>query len=229
MSLELINSVVRNWGCDCLFFFNYNRINMGLGNTAVEEHINALFGKTRADKLRSQLQALKPGERELTILEAICEALQEMGGEYVLPFCFKNENGNRTSHHLIFVSKEFRGYEIMKEIMAKESSEENQGVASFEYNPATSMQPLLFELNRPLDELEQMLLDEFAGQTITMKEIYLQHNVGKRYIKKNYKAALKNLESQGKITAEPPANKRRKNRGEITFGDAVKVTFTPKQ
>ena len=229
LSLELINSVVKNWGCDCLFFFNYNRINMGLGNTAVEEHINALFGKTRADKLRSQLQALKPGERELTILEAICEALQEMGGKYVLPFCFKNEHGNRTSHHLIFVSKEFKGYEIMKEIMAKESSEENQGVPSFEYNPATSMQPLLFELSRPLDELEQMLLDEFAGQTITMKEIYLQHNVGKAYIKKNYKSALKNLESQGKITAEPPANQRPTNKGEITFADGVRVTFPPKQ
>ena len=27
LSLRLINSVVRNWGCDCIFFFNYNRVN----------------------------------------------------------------------------------------------------------------------------------------------------------------------------------------------------------
>ena len=26
LSLRLINSVLRNWGCDCIFFFNYNRI-----------------------------------------------------------------------------------------------------------------------------------------------------------------------------------------------------------
>ena len=152
-----------------------------------------------------------------------------MGGEYVLPFRFKHENGNRTSHHLIFVSKHFKGYEIMKEIMAKESSEQNQGVPSFEYNPATSMQPLLFELYRPLDELEAMLLDTFAGQTITMKEIYLQHNVGKRYISKNYKTSLNNLEGQGKITAEKPAHQRPKRKGEITFADSTKVTFSPKQ
>ena len=31
-SLRLINSVLQNWGCDCIFFFNYNRINMGLAN-----------------------------------------------------------------------------------------------------------------------------------------------------------------------------------------------------
>ncbi|MEI6441596.1 MAG: three-Cys-motif partner protein TcmP [Nostocales cyanobacterium ELA583] len=229
LSLKLINSVIKNWGCDCLFFFNYNRINMGLTNAAVEKHINALFEKARADRLREQLKALNPQERELTIVEAICESLQEMGGKYVLPFRFKQENGKRTSHHLIFVSKHFKGYEIMKEIMAKESSEQNQGVASFEYNPATVIQPLLFEFYRPLDELEQMLLNEFASKTITMQEIYMQHNVGRSYISKNYKTALINLESQGKITAEPPSNKRRKYKGEISFGDSVKVTFPPKQ
>ena len=228
LSLKLINSVIKNWGCDCLFFFNYNRINMGLTNAVVEKHIDALFEKTRADRLRDQLKGLNPQERELTIVEAICESLKEMGGKYVLPFRFKHENGNRTSHHLIFVSKHFKGYKIMKDIMANESSEQNQGVPSFEYNPATIRQPLLFELSRPLDELEQMLLDEFAGKTITMEEIYMLHNVGRRYISKNYKTALNNLESQGKIIAKPPANERQKYKGEITFSDSVKVTFPPK-
>ncbi len=198
---------------------------MGLGNAAVEEHMNGLFGQIRADQLSERLKPLNPQERELTIIEAICEALKEMGGEYVLPFRFKHENGNRTSHHLIFVSKHIKGYNIMKEIMAKESSEQNQGVPSFEYNPATYRQPLLFEFYRPLDELEEMLLDKFAGQTITMQEIYNQHHVGRHYISKNYKDALNNLEVQGKIIADPPANKRRKN----TFGDSVIVTFTTKK
>jgi three-Cys-motif partner protein len=45
LSLRLINSVLRNWGCDCIFFFNYNRINMGLGNEFVEPHMDALFGR----------------------------------------------------------------------------------------------------------------------------------------------------------------------------------------
>ncbi|MEH1871236.1 three-Cys-motif partner protein TcmP [Nostoc sp.] len=229
LSLKLINSVVKDWGCDCIFFFNYNRINMGLGNAAVEEHMNALFGKIRADKVREKLKTLKPEERELTVVEALCEALKEMGGEYVLPFRFKHENGNRTSHHLIFVSKHVKGYAIMKDIMAKESSEQNQGVPSFEYNPATYRQPLLFEFYRPLDDLEEMLLDIFAGRTITMQDIYNQHHVGRRYISNNYKDALKNLEAKTKIIADPPANKRRMNKGELTFADSVKVTFPPKQ
>ena len=229
LSLQLINSVVKDWGCDCIFFFNYNRINMGLSNDAVKEHMNALFGQARADQVRETLKTLSPQERELSVVESICEALKEMGGQYVLPFRFRHEIGNRTSHHLIFVSKHVKGYEIMKEIMAKESSEQMQGVPSFEYNPATLQQPLLFELTRPLDELESILLDKFSGRSMTMKEVYDQHHVGKSYISKNYKTALGNLEAQNKIFADPPANKRRKMRGEVTFADSVKVVFLAKQ
>ena len=225
LSLQLVNSVVKDWGCDCIFFFNYNRINMGLSNDAVKEHINALFGQVGADQLRERLKTLTPQERELTVVEYICEAL-EMGGKYVLPFRFRHEMGNRTSHHLIFVSKHPKGYEIMKEIMAKESSEQTQGVPSFEYNPATLQQPLLFELTRPLDQLESMLLDNFSGKTMTMAEIYDQHHLGKPYIKKNYKTALSNLESQGKVTVHSPEDKKRRKG---TFADDLKVTFPVKQ
>ena len=224
LSLNLIYAVVKNWGCDCLFFFNYNRINMDLTNPIVEDDINDLFGKIRADIVRKKLKLIKSEDREFTISEAICEALKEIGIKYVQPFRFKHEKKNRTSHHLIFVSKDKRGYQIIKDIMAKESSYQNQGVPSFEYNPADYRQLSLFESSTPLDDLEQMLLDEFASQTMSMEEIYIQHNVGRNYIKQNYQTALKNLESQGKITTEPPVNERRKN----TFGDSVKVTFPPK-
>jgi three-Cys-motif partner protein len=221
LSLRLINSVLKNWGCDCIFFFNYNRINMGLSNQAVREHMDALFGQEAAEQLRQEIGALPSHQRELAIVEAISESLQDLGGKYVLPFRFRNASGDRTSHHLIFVSKHFRGYEIMKDIMAKESSTTEQGVPSFEYNPFLSTQGLLFELSRPLDELGGPLLNRFAGQKLTMKEIYEVHNVGTRFIKSNYKAALLSLEREGKIKADPPMANRRPT----TFADHVRVTF----
>lgn len=222
LSLELIGSVIKDWGCDCIFFFNYKRINPGLNNQFFQEHMNALFGKERADELRVQLKTKTPDERELIIVESISQSLKAIGGEYVLPFCFKNEKGTRTNHHLIFVSKNVLGYSIMKDIMAKASSSTEQGVPSFEYNQATRLQPLLFDLSRPLDDLETMLLDEFAGQTLRMIDIYHRHHIGKRYIERNYKDALLKLEEQGQIITEP--SKRRKG----TFGDEVIVTFPPK-
>lgn len=228
LSLALINSVLKDWGCDCIFFFNYNRINMGLGNVLVETHMNALFGKQRADDLRPRLLVLNPHERELAIVEEICQALHEMGGKYVLPFRFKDDQGRRTSHHLIFVSKNVRGYEVMKEIMAGESSKLEQGVPTFEYNPADAIYPVLFELSRPLDDLADMLLDDFAGHNLTMRQIYERHHIGRRYVAKNYKDVLRKLEAEGKIQADPPAERRRKRKGEVTFADGVRVDFPPR-
>ena len=230
LSLQLISAVLKSWGCDCIFFFNYNRINMGIPNQIVRGHMDALFGEDRANELRAQLPDMHPDKRELTIVEAISQALKEEGGKYVLPFRFKTQSGSRSSHHLIFVSKHVRGYQIMKEIMAGESSNAAQGVSSFEYNPAATFeQPLLFELLRPLDDLANMLLTTFAGRRRTMKQIYEQHNVGTPYIKSNYKKILAKLEAEGKIQATPPANRRRKIRGEVTFADTVVVTFPPRR
>ena len=152
-----------------------------------------------------------------------------MGGKYVLPFRFKNARGTRTKHHLIFVSKHPLGYKIMKNVMANESSSAEQDVPTFEYSPASKRQPLLFELARPLDDLEDMLLDEFSGRTMTMDQVYESHNYGRRYTDKNYKDVLARMEVTGKIKARPPHTKRRKVKGEITFGNDVKVTFPKKK
>jgi hypothetical protein len=214
--------VLKHWGSDCIFFFNYNRINMGLLNPAVREHMDSLFGVQRANRIREKLKGLSPEDRELTIIEELSQALMDMGGKYVLPFTFLNDSGSRTSHHLVFVSKHVRGYEIMKEVMAKQSSTADQGVPSFAYCPADSRYRLLFELTLPLDDLVEILLDEFAGQTLTMQDVYERHHVGRRFIKKNYKDALRLLEEKGGISADPPALRRRKN----TFGDSVQVRFS---
>ncbi len=229
LSLRLVNSVLKNWGCDCIFFFNYNRINMGLENDLVKEHMDALFGEARAVTLRRELQKLDPSQRELLIVEELTQALKEMGGEYPLPFRFKSDTGKRTSHHLIFVTKNFKGYEIMKEIMAKESTSVEQGVANFEYNPADARYPTLFELNRPLDDLETLLIQEFSGKTKTVEEIYKSHSVGTPYIKRNYKDILIAMEEKGKVVANPPAANRRKQKGKVSMADSVRITFTPRK
>ena len=133
-----------------------------------------------------------------------------------------------TSHHLIFVSKHIRGYEIMKDIMARESSSREQGVPSFEYNQASKRQPFLFGLSQPIEDLAEALCQFFAGKSLTMLEVYAEHHVDTRYIKSNYKKALILLEAEGKVQVEPTAVKRRKVNGVVTFSDKALVTFPTK-
>jgi len=219
LSLRLIKSVLKDWGCDCIFFFNYNRINPGISNEGVRSHMEALFEPDRLDALRQKLSGLSPYEREKTIINAFSEALKEQGGIYDLHYKFKNKSGTRTSHLLIYVTKSKRGHDIMKSIMAKASTTIENGVPTFEFNQAKKQQKSLFGR---LDDLAEELLEIFSGQILTMQQIFDQHNVGKPYIESNYKEAPKNLESEGEITVIPPAVERAPG----TFGDNVKVDFT---
>ncbi len=221
LSLKLVNGVIKDWGCDCVFFFNYNRINMGISNPAVTEHMNALFGNERADVLRARVTAASPAQRETMVLEAMTEAIHEMGAKYVLPFRFRKDTG-RLSHHLIFVSKHFKGYEVMKDIMSSESSSHEQGVASFAYSVADESMPLLFELQRPIDDLAKMLVNEYAGKTLTFTAIYHMHSVGRPYLKKHYKEVLRKLEDDGKLTVSDPLNKTRRKG---TLADRLVIHF----
>jgi three-Cys-motif partner protein len=221
LSLEMIRGLIKDWGCDCVFFFNYTRVNPSLSNSLMNHHMDALFGKERADALRARLPELTPELRQAAILEELANAIRESGGEFVLPFTFKSASGARTSHMLIFVTKHILGYSIMKDIMARESSTEDEGVPSFCYSPADAATPWLFSLSQPLGALKQSLLEEFAGQELGFKEIYESHSVDTPYVKKNYREILKQLESDGAISARSTKGKRRAG----TFAGHVLVRF----
>jgi three-Cys-motif partner protein len=225
LTLGLLASLVKDWGSDCVFFFNARRINQSLTVQKFAAHIDALFGPERASALRTKVTKLSPRQRQTVVLDELLQAIRDVVGKFVIPFCFRSKTGNSISHYLIFVSKEQTGYQIMKEIMAKESSSRDDGVASFGHNPADVISPGLFAFTKPLSELHKELPSTFAGRTMTMEEIYLDHNVGTPYIACNYKVVLNKLEESGLITADPPASKRRRMKGQITFGKNVKVTF----
>lgn len=221
LSLKIVNGVIKDWGCDCVFFFNYSRINAGLSNPMVANHMDALFGKVRADDLRTRLRELTPTMREALILEQLAQAIKELGGRFVLPFRFRNSNGTRTSHSLVFVSKNFKGYSIMKEIMAKESSTDDQGVPSLTYSPADASMPLLFSLQRPLEGLAASLISTFAGREAQVEEIYRQHSVDTPFVLKNYKEVIQQLEAESKVTVRSQTGVRRKG----TFPDHLFIRF----
>jgi three-Cys-motif partner protein len=224
LSLRLINSVVKDWGCDAVFFFNYNRINMGISNPHVESHMRALF-EDQFDALVKKVDELPPQEREAQVVESLCQAIKGYGTRFTLPFRFKNKDGVRTNHHLIFVSKGFRGYDEMKKIMYKESTSHPEGVASFEYNPRdllTDKQHLLFQLSTPLEELWDDLLRTYQGKTIVLKELYEAHSVDKPFVLENYKTTLKRMLEKSTITAvgkngKPPRKGTLAEHNEITF------------
>jgi three-Cys-motif partner protein len=225
LSLRLIKAVLKPHGCDCIFFFNYNRINAALSNPDMKENMNSFFGKDRADSLRTNLLGKRPKEREDLIITELKRALKQLGGTYSVEYFFKDAGGRRTRHFLILASKVALAERIMKEIMAKESSTEDQGFASFGYNPSDgeNRQRGLFIVD-PREELGMMLLSAFSGKTLKVGDIYRKHSIGRPYTLRNYKDAINKLDAERRVQTNPPAEKRLRG-GKLTLSERVIVTF----
>jgi len=224
LSLKLIGSAIKKWGCDCIFFFNYNRVLMGISNKIVHEHMNELFGIETTRHLNSKvMNTSRASEKEDIVMAEMADGLRKMGGKYIVPFRFKNIKGTKTSHYIIFVSKNKIAYKIMKEIMADMSSLKDQGVGSFTFCGIEERQLRLFEYSQPLDELEDMLLRDLSGKVMTVEEIFYEHSIGTPYTLKNYKDILKKLEAKNKINVKLP--KGRISRIKNTLPDDLIIEF----
>jgi three-Cys-motif partner protein len=234
LSIALIGSVLKDWGCDCIFFFNYNRINAAISNPVMKSHVDNLFGEDMANYLREKIVGLKPFEREQIVMETLKVALKKIQGNYVVTFKFYDNKGTKTSHFLIFVSKNAKAYKEMKGVMHNLSTGTIDNVALYEFKPVVlkeqeDKQLALFGANSyrrsPLDILEKDLLERYQGKTITMNEIFESHNVNTPYIERNYKDVLLNLERNQKIVTNPAAAQRRPYNGQPSFAGTVTVTF----
>ena len=178
--------------------------------------MTSLFGTERLDRLTATVRPLTSAERKEAIVDALEQAIRDYGGRFTLSFEFANRAGVRTSHFVIFVTKHFRGYDIMREITASLSSDTGE-VKRLRFGRAqTSLQMPLFGPNvedPSIAALKNLLSSACAGSSGTVWAIYENHSVGTPYTLKNFKTALLELEREGVVTVVPPADKRPKRFG----------------
>jgi three-Cys-motif partner protein len=234
LTLSLVQALVSGFGSDMVLFFSFDSINRALSNDLVKEHIDALFGPKRAERLRQVVRHMRPGEREEVLVEAFIEAVTEdLGYEYVIPYVFEKEDKDRTSHYLMFISKRDRGFKIMKEIMYKESQDKTQGIAKFGYVRQVSAEktPLLHLMNTPLSDFGKKLCADYAGRSLlrkALREDYDKLDPRNLFVERNWRDVLSELETEGKITCMPPRSERPVRKCEVTFGENTIVTFPQK-
>jgi three-Cys-motif partner protein len=226
LSLRLIASALKPFGNDCIFFLNYNRINMKIGYAVMNESINAFFETARANQLREEIRSIQnPQAREGVILAAITKALREEAGAHSLTFGFRTREGGGTSHHLVYCTKNAKAQNQMKRIYTKASSDQADGVGSSDYDPHDA-KPRTLSLFSPLEEVRQRLLRIYAERTLTFDEIILAE-ADTRFTDTAYRNALLELEEEGKVTVSPPAKERRFQPGgeRRTLPGATFITF----
>jgi len=208
LSLRLIASALKPFGNDCIFFLSYNRINMKISYSVMTESINAFFETARAEQVREDIRSIEgPQGRERIILAAVTKALKEEANAHSLTFGFRTREGGGTSHHLVYATKNAKAQNQMKRIYTKASSDQSDGVGSLDYDPHDA-EPGTLSLFSPLDEVRDRLLQCFVGRTLTFDDLILAE-ADTRFTDSAYRNTLLDLEQEGIVTMNPPAEQRR--------------------
>jgi len=203
LSLKVIASVLGGFGNDCIFFFNYSRVNMKLDLEIMNRSLDDFFEPERARSLRAKIQDRSPDEREEIIMEAVESAIKEVGA-FPVRFGFNSDRGRR-SHYLMFASKSQKAAGMMKNIRKSASSEIIEGVGSGEHDPHAGKGA--GSLFKGLYEVEARLLSLFAGQEIRFS-VLLEREAQTGYTESNYRDAVLRLEQDNRVTIDPPPDKR---------------------
>lgn len=228
LTIDLVNKLIKNNGSDCIFFFNYNRINMALSsNQRFDEYLDGLFGQKRVQILKNTLKELPPEEREPIVLNGLVEALKENSANYVLPFKFYHTDMLRTSHFIIFVTKHKLGCSIMKQVMYANSAKDIDGVASFEFKDSKNFGNKFEQLTifaRPLDFLCEEIYGLCKHGNMQVKDICEKYNTdfSNYFVSRNVKDALIRLEEQHKI-AVITGRKQKQRKGKLNMPDGAIV------
>jgi three-Cys-motif partner protein len=218
LSVALLAKFLRPFGNDLIFFFNYNRIASGLQCSVLDEPIDAVFGKKVADALRNQIasKALKGIDKEREIMNALGAAFAPFGAQVPVQFPFQTKG--RLSHHLMFISKNPLGNEIMKGVMAVESTR-----GTFGFDEATEAQPLLFA-DLPIEELASALLERFAGKTVRFSEIGVERHP--QLGLSAHRRAVQKLEHQRKVCVISYEKARRLTKDGLSVPDDAILVFS---
>ncbi|MGH9396721.1 MAG: three-Cys-motif partner protein TcmP [Terriglobia bacterium] len=201
LSVPLVNGILGQPGTEALINVMWYQINRDLGNPAVCQRVDGLFG----DKSwRSQPFMSETGKvRERHFVEFFCAQLH---GRYVLPFRigFDPEDkipGHRTKYYLLHVSNHPKAVLLMKQVMWPLGDEDG----TFDFSGEA--QGILISKTPKEEELEQILLREFAGETIAFDDIR-EKTWSLPFIEKHYRSVLKGLEGRGKATVKRITSKK---------------------
>lgn len=227
ISQDLIANLIDGFGCEVIMLFNYNRIKGAVNNQSVKDRVISLFGVKALERLKEVLTEIADSkEKEAEILNTFCDSLKRLGINYTLPYCVRKTSQDSTSHYLIFLTKHEKGYEIMKSTMAKYSSNTDEWIPSFKFDPKLNKnQYYLFDPTYQPEILAKELLVYFRGRTLSFKDIFKVHGPTGPYLRRHYKEVIELIESNGTIFVIPPRKKRIVRKGIRTLADSAIIEF----
>lgn len=180
----------------------------------ITQHITDLFGTPKV------LQVIQGNGDRIKQLRELYQKQLEDCAKFVRYFEMRDDN-NRPIYYLFFATNNRLGHAKMKVAFWKVDRS-----TGFRFSDATNPDQLvLFEMD-PSAEIAHDLVKKYRGQQVSVAIIKTYIEDETPYIESHLKKALRVLEDQGELCAEPckqNGEKRRKH----TFSDDVVLAFQP--
>ncbi len=209
LTLQLIYALLRGWGCDIIFFLNFDGIRRALYHADSQKHLVQLLPHSDIHSFRNNLSNSAGRKRESMIVEEIDKNLRVAGAKYIVKLCFKRQASNATSHYLYFVCKHHKGFEIMNGIMSKKSSKSVDGVPNFIFDPKCRSMQEEMEYGVLIEQLASELATDYSNKEVTALEAFWNQKYQRQYVKSNFKTALQLLIDRGLADRKIAEDQRR--------------------
>ena len=205
----VLSQFLSYWGNELFIFINSKRINPALENDKFEEPMRCLFPNSY-DKVKVDIR------NKRTVSERLQFIIDNLGREYeallksrvyYTAFKFQEEDIETTSHFILHLTKNSRGFDLVKQIYNDFANVGTifDGVNTYTFDVKKITNPVeeLFDTNSEnIDALKNMLLEEYKGRTITSYDLFEEHQQNCLYSRSHYVQALRRLVEDGAINSE---------------------------
>lgn len=206
---NVLSQFLSYWGNELFIFINSKRINPALENEKFEEPMRCLFPNSY-DKVKVEIR------NKRTVSERLQFIIDNLGKEYeallksrvyYTAFKFQEEDIETTSHFILHLSKNKRGFDLVKQIYNDFANVGTifDGVNTYTFDVKKITNPVeeLFDTNSEnIDALKNMLLEEYKGRTITSYDLFEEHQQNCLYSRSHYVKALRRLVEEGAVESE---------------------------
>ena len=206
---NVLSQFLSYWGNELFIFINSKRINPALENDKFEEPMRCLFPNSY-DKVKVEIR------NKRTVSERLQFIIDNLGKEYeallksrvyYTAFKFQEEDIETTSHFILHLSKNKRGFDLVKQIYNDFANVGTifDGVNTYTFDVKKITNPVeeLFDTNSEnIDALKNILLEEYKGRTITSYDLFEEHQQNCLYSRSHYVKALRRLVEEGAVESE---------------------------
>lgn len=214
---QVLANFLQNWGNEIFLFLNTKRINAALDNKLFLKYIKEMFPLSYAEV------KLGKGQQE-NVLARLAYIVDMLGREfnlllnksvYYTAFQFQEEDIKTTSHFILHLTKNAKGYELVKTIYNDFANVGTtfDGFHTYTFDPKllNKHDMELFDYSSDnIQSLADRLFDIYRGKVVDARSLFDTDQIKTNYCLSHYTEALRKLVEEGKIKSTFTDGKKHK-------------------